>query len=197
MKRDLYTQLLEWKKSKKRKPLLLRGARQVGKTYLLQAFGNAEYDDMIYLDFDAHPNFAQFFAKNLDPERIITDLSIYFGKQIDPEKTLLFFDEVQECPEALISLKYFCDEAPHYHVVTAGSLLGVRLKQKLGFPVGKVTFLDLYPLNFLEFLENLGKHTMREALISMNTAESLSEPIHDALLDILRSYLIVGGMPEA
>ena len=150
MEREFYQKLLHWKKSPHRKPLVLRGARQVGKTYLLTKFGKQEYDDVISINFDEQPQFASFFKADLDPERIIKELGIFFKKIIQPGKTLLILDEIQECEEALASLKYFCEKKNEYHIATAGSLLGVKLAK--GFPVGKVNFLDLAPMNFFEFL---------------------------------------------
>lgn len=197
MKRDLYHKLVTWKVSEDRKPLLLRGARQVGKTYLLKEFGNQEYKNIIYLDFDEDPDLNRFFTKNLDPERIIRDLAIYFGETIYPHETLLFFDEIQESPHALNSLKYFNEKANSYHVVAAGSLLGVKLAKNKGFPVGKVTFADLYPASFFEFLTAMGKDRMRTALETKEDQENLAEPIHEELISLLKSYYIVGGMPEA
>ncbi len=197
MKRDLYNHLKDWKKSKDRKPLLIRGARQVGKTYLLQQFAEHEYENSVYLDFAEDPDLERFFAKDLRPERIIKDLAIYFEKRIQPEKTLLIFDEIQEAPAALNSLKYFKEQASTYHVVAAGSLLGVKLAKNRGFPVGKVTFADLYPLSFFEFLTTLGKLQLREALEKKEDFTNLAEPIHEELINLLKTYYIVGGLPEA
>lgn len=197
MKRDLYHKLVAWKKSADRKPLLLRGARQVGKTYLLEQFGEAEYENLIYLDFDEHPDLNRFFVKNLDPDRIIKDLALYYEQTISPGKTLLFFDEIQQSPEALNSLKYFEQQANEYHVVAAGSLLGVKLAKKKGFPVGKVTFLDLYPVSFFEFLTAIGRDQMRQALEEKEDFEPFADPIHEEIISLLKIYYIVGGMPEA
>ena len=136
MQRDIYQKLLAWKENGSRKPLILRGARQVGKTYILREFANNEYEQHIYINFEKQITLHDFFAKDLDPERIVDNLSTYFGIPIIPSKTLLIFDEVQECPNALNSLKYFQEEANQYHVIAAGSLLGVKLAQSKGFPVG-------------------------------------------------------------
>jgi predicted AAA+ superfamily ATPase len=194
MKRDFYKKLLQWKESDLRKPLVLRGARQVGKTYLLNAFVQ-EYENHIYLNFDEEPQFASFFTPNLDPERIIKELSIYFKRPIWPGKTLIVFDEIQECPEALNSLKYFCEKKNEYHVATAGSLLGVKLSK--GFPVGKVNFLDLAPLSFFEFLDALGESTLRKLLEELEKPKAISEIFHEKFLKLLKYYFIIGGMPEA
>lgn len=195
MKREFYQKLLEWKKSPQRKPLVLRGARQVGKTYILKEFATREYPDSIYINFDEEPHFASIFKDNLDPERILKDLSIYFKKDIQPEKTLLIFDEIQDCQEALGSLKYFCEKKNEYHLVTAGSLLGVKLSK--GFPVGKVNFLDLAPLSFFEFLDALGEHHLRKLVQELQHPHAIAEIFHNKLISLLKSYFIVGGMPEA
>jgi len=158
MERKFYQKLLKWKKSSLRKPLILRGSRQIGKTYILTEFAKREYDDYIYINFDEEPKFSSFFDENLDPDRIIKELNIYFKKIIKPSLTLIIFDEIQECPKALASLKYFCEKRNEYHLATAGSLLGVKLTN--GFPVGKVNFLDLGPLNFFEFLHAIGENNL-------------------------------------
>lgn len=174
----------------------LKGARQVGKTFIIQSFGSKEFEHLFYLNFDEKPILKQFFQGDLDPKRIIRDLGFYFDKEVIPGKHLLFFDEIQECPEALNSLKYFQEQTPEYHVIGAGSLLGVKLAHTKGFPVGKVEFLEMYPMNFLEFLNSIGKPRLRELLIS-NESIPIAEPIHVELLSYLKFYLIVGGMPEA
>lgn len=194
MERNFYQKLVQWKHSTHRKPLVLRGARQVGKTYLLTEFAKREYPDFIYLNFDEEPHFTSFFKENLSPERIIKDLSIYFNKTIQPEKTLIIFDEIQECPEALGSLKYFCEKANGYHVATAGSLLGVKLSQ--GFPVGKVNFLDLAPLTFFEFLDAVGETSLKNLLLELKEPLAITEIFHDKLTKLLKYYLVIGGMPE-
>ena len=145
MERDIYKQLLAWRSSARRKPLVLLGARQVGKTYILKTFAEKKYENLVYLDFDADPALADLFADTLNPQNILRLLSIKFTADIKPGKTLLVFDEVQECPAALNSLKYFNESANEFHVIAAGSLLGIKLKNIKGFPVGKVNFLSLYP----------------------------------------------------
>ena len=194
MKRDFYKKLLKWKASDVRKPLVLRGARQVGKTYLLTEF-TKEYDNYVYVNFDEEPHFASFFTENLNPERIIKELEIYFKKSISPGKTLIIFDEIQECPEALNSLKYFCEKKSEYHVATAGSLLGVKLSK--GFPVGKVNFLDLAPLSFFEFLDALGESSLKKMIEELEEPKAISEIFHEKLIKFLKYYFIIGGMPEA
>ncbi len=196
MQRDVYQQLLKWKHSARRKPLILRGARQVGKTYLLKAFAKAEYDNSIYVNFDKEQGLASYFQQSLHPSRIIENLSIHFGQAILPGQTLLIFDEIQDCPEALNALKYFMEDADAYHVAAAGSLLGVILAEA-GFPVGKVHFLDLYPMSFFEYLSAVGKHNWRQALVSATIQSGIPEPLHQELLRALCFYLVIGGMPEA
>ncbi len=197
MEREIYKQLLDWKGNPKRKPLILKGARQVGKTYIIKLFGNKEYEHLCYINFDERPSLKNFFTGDLDPERIIRDMNIYFEIEIIPEKSLIFFDEIQECPEALNSLKYFQEQAQQYHVICAGSLLGVKMIHTKGFPVGKVDFLELYPLKFVEFLQAIGKVKLKKFLIEKKGEESIPEPFHVELLSLLKYYFIVGGMPEA
>lgn len=196
MDRALYHQLTVWKKSKNRKPLLLQGARQVGKTFLLKTFAKKEYADCCYVNFEENPKCKDFFKDKLEPNKILQQLSLYLNQKILPEETLIFFDEIQECPEALTSLKYFCEEAREYHVVGAGSLLGVRLAKTKSFPVGKVNFLHLYPLSFFEFLYAMGKQNLTKYLDELTDLAPLSLPIHEQLLELLRIYMFTGGMPE-
>jgi predicted AAA+ superfamily ATPase len=195
MEREFYQKLLTWKASELRKPLVLRGARQVGKTYILTEFAKQEYTDHIYLNFDENPHFAKFFDENLDPERIIKDLNIYFKTTIQPRSTLIILDEIQECPQALGCLKYFCEKKNEYHLAAAGSLLDVKLTK--GFPIGKVNFLDLAPLSFFEFLHALGENRLRLMLEEIEHPEAISEIFHNKLMTLLKYYFIIGGMPEA
>jgi predicted AAA+ superfamily ATPase len=195
MERRFYKKLLKWKKSILRKPLILRGARQVGKTYILTDFAKREYNDYVYINFDENPEFASFFDKNLNPDRIIKDLNIHFKKTIQPHSTLIVLDEIQECPKALASLKYFCEKRNEYHLAAAGSLLGVKLTKR--FPVGKVNFLDLGPLNFFEFLHVIGKNNLVTMLEEMQSPKAILEIFHSELITFLKYYFIVGGMPEA
>lgn len=194
MERAFYQKLIQWKKSAQRKPLILRGARQVGKTYLLKEFAQ-EYLDHVYLNFDEEPSLASFFQENLAPDRILKELNIYFKKKILPGSTLIILDEIQECPQALASLKYFCEKSNEYHVAAAGSLLGVKLSK--GFPVGKVNFLDLAPLTFFEFLNAIGEDALKTMLEEMTHPEAITEMFHTKLLSFLKYYFVVGGMPEA
>jgi predicted AAA+ superfamily ATPase len=195
MRRDIYHKLLAWKASSRRKPLILRGARQVGKTFILKYFAQAEYKNVIYINFDEEPHFADFFSTDLNPDRILNDLNIYFKKKINAKDTLLIFDEIQECSTALNSLKYFCEKRNDYHIVAAGSLLGVKMTS--GFPVGKVNFLDLAPLNFFEFLEAIGDKLLRELLENLTATKPILIPFHENLTRHLKTYFITGGMPEA
>ena len=197
MERDLYQKLLAWKKAKNRKPLILQGARQVGKTFILKLFAKQEYESYCYINFEENPKFKEFFQGALKPAAIIQKLALFLDREILAEKTLLIFDEIQECPEALTSLKYFCEEAPEYHVIGAGSLLGVKLAPAKSFPVGKVNFLQLYPLSFFEFLVAIGKKNLRAYLEEIKTFEAIPSPLHEQLLELMRFYIFIGGMPEA
>jgi predicted AAA+ superfamily ATPase len=197
MKRDFYSKLIAWKNTPGRKPLVLRGARQVGKTTLLKKFGSAEFKNVLYVNFEKTPSVKQFFDNDLHPPDILRDLGIYYDQEINPASTLIIFDEIQECPNALTSLKYFQEQASEYFIASAGSLLGVKLAKSKGFPVGKVNFLTLYPCSFFEFLNAIGKEKLRSYLEEIHSAEAIAEPIHQQLLELLRFYYYVGGMPEA
>ena len=187
--------LFQWKQSKHRKPLIIEGARQVGKTWLMKEFGRQAYADTIYINFDSNSRMAELFASDLDTERLIMGLELYAGRKIDPENTLLVFDEVQEVPRALASLKYFYENAPQYHIVCAGSLLGIALHQGTSFPVGKVNFLKLYPLSFREFLMATGQARFAELLDKQDFQMVTS--FKQTYIDTLKHYYFVGGMPEA
>jgi uncharacterized protein len=197
MERDIYTKLLAWKASSRRKPLLLQGARQTGKTFILQEFGQSEYRHVAYCNFEEDPGLGQFFQQNLDPQRILTELSIYLNMEIRPGTDLVIFDEIQVSNLALNSLKYFAEQKNDIHIAAAGSLLGVKLSAPGSFPVGKVNFLHLYPMTFLEFLDAMGESRYRELIEHIETPESLAEAFHTHLVDMLRRYYFVGGMPEA
>lgn len=187
--------LLKWKDSKRRKPLIIEGARQVGKTWLMKEFGKRCYSDTVYINFDSNSRMAELFASDLDISRIITGLEIYTGQKIDPDNTLIIFDEVQEVPRALSSLKYFYENAPEYHIVCAGSLLGIALHEGTSFPVGKVDFLKLFPLSFKEFLMATGKERYADLLNSQDYQMITS--FKHTYIDALKQYYFVGGMPEA
>jgi predicted AAA+ superfamily ATPase len=197
MKRFAYNSLIEWKKSTRRKPLIMHGARQVGKTHLLKSFGKTEFDHCIYINFEEDPNFKNFFERNLNPKRILNELSLHLDRKIEPEGTLIIFDEIQECPNALTSLKYFNEDANEYTIVSASSLLGVKLEKNKGFPVGKVNFMDLFPLTFFEFLDAIDKSNLRQYLQGITSFEPIPEPIHQQLIENLKYYFFIGGMPEA
>jgi len=197
MKRDIYQLLEEWKQSARRKPLVLNGARQVGKTYSLKHFGKTSYKKTAYLNFEKDEKLAQYFDGTLDPKQLIKILSIHTEVEIEPNQTLLVLDEIQECPKALNSLKYFCEEANEYHVIAAGSLLGVKTAGEKGFPVGKVNFLHMYPLTFFEFLDALGQEKTRAFLEEYSTYEPIPNPMHEKLIQLLKLYFFIGGMPEA
>lgn len=196
MKRDLYNALLAWKSSPRRKPLVLRGVRQSGKTWILKQFAKKEFPDFVYLNFEEDQDLHDFFSHKLDPARIIESLALYSGKPIKPESTLILFDEIQASPQALYSLKYFCEEANDYYIAAAGSLLGIRISGKRSFPVGKVNFLDLHPLSFMEFLDALDHSSWRQHIESLDEFTPLPEPLHRELIDLLKRYYVVGGMPE-
>jgi len=196
MKRTIMDKLINWKNSSSRKPLILKGARQVGKTYILKKFGEEYYEDFVYLNFDHDDGLSNLFNNTKDPKRILEQLVLVSGKKIIPNKTLIIFDEIQECPNALNSLKYFCEEASEYHIACAGSLLGIRLSHT-SFPVGKVDFLNLYPMSFTEFLIADNSVNLVEYIKSVNTLENLEDFFVSRLEEKLKTYFIVGGMPEA
>jgi len=194
MKRLAVNRLVEWKRKKNRKPLIIRGARQVGKTWLMKEFGGRHYDKHVYINFEDNPKMERLFSLDLDAERLVEGLSAFSGISID-ENTLIIFDEVQAVPKALTSLKYFSENAPQYHIIAAGSLLGVALHENTSFPVGKVEFMDLYPLSFSEFLCAVSHERYAEILESGDT--DLIGTLKPELIDLLRKYMLVGGMPEA
>lgn len=195
MYRTAMENLQKWKAKKKRKPLIIRGARQVGKTWLMKKFGAENYDQIVYINFDHNERMKKLFEGSLEIERLVTGLELYAGHKINSASTLLIFDEVQEVPQALSSLKYFCEDAPQYQIICAGSLLGVALHQGTSFPVGKVEFLDLYPLSYFEFLMAMGKKQHVE-LLQKNDFDMASTFRQD-YVDLLKYYYYVGGMPEA
>jgi len=187
--------LVGWKADPNKKPLLLQGVRQCGKTWLLKEFGAQYYDDVFYCKFDEDMRLADFFAQNLDPHRIIKDMSVFRSKDIKPGATLIIFDEIQSCGKALTSLKYFCEDAPEYHVIGAGSLVGVAIPKGTSFPVGKVEFLTLLPMNFYEFLLAQNK-MLATALNDSALDDDMWRVFRLQLEEYYRDYLIVGGMPE-
>ena len=196
MQRNIYEDLKNWKTSRHRKPLLLQGARQVGKTYIVALFGQREYHDYVCLNFEQYPEYANLFERSLDPARIIEEIGLLQGRKLLPGSTLLFFDEIQECPRALISLKYFYEQTPEYHIIAAGSLLGVKVGKANSFPVGKIEQMTMYPMTFQEFLLARGEERIVEMLKAKTDMETVSEPVHLKLQDHLKRYLFIGGMPE-
>ena len=187
--------LREWKNRKNRKPLIIEGARQVGKTWLMKEFGRQEYTNTVYINFDSNSRMAELFSADLDITRILQGIEIYTGKKINSEDTLIIFDEVQEVPKALSSLKYFYEDAPEYHVICAGSLLGIALHGGTSFPVGKVEFMKLFPMSFREFLTATGKEQYVE-LLEQKDHQMISS-FKQIYIDALKEYYYVGGMPEA
>jgi len=196
MERSLISKLVEWKEKDGRKPLILKGVRQCGKTYLLKEFGKRYYESCVYFNFEENDALKTVFEKDYDTSRILFELGLYFGKTIEPEKTLLILDEIQECGRAITAMKYFCENAPEYHIVCAGSLLGIALQKQLSFPVGKVDFLTLYPMSFSEFLRATGPQMLADFVENFKQGDNLPEVIGEKLATFLRQYYITGGMPE-
>ncbi len=195
MERDLFIKLEKWKNKKKRKPLIIQGARQVGKTWIMKEFGARYFKDTVYINFDNNEKIKAVFDEDYDIPRIISAIKIEYGKGFDVEDTLIIFDEIQEAPKALAALKYFYENAPQYAIMAAGSLLGVALHQGTSFPVGKVDFMQLYPLNFSEFLCALGENQLAQLLESNDY--KLINAYSTKYTDLLRKYYYIGGMPEA
>ena len=195
MERYILNDLIKWKNSKYRKPLILKGARQVGKTYILKQFGKNNYEGVAYFNFDHDEDLYNLFTNTKNPKRILEQLSFIYGKAILPEKTLIIFDEIQECPDALNSLKYFQEEANEYHIVCAGSLLGIRLSHT-SFPVGKVDFLNMYPMTFTEFLLADNCKNLVDYMETITQIENIPDIFFNQLEAKLKAYFIIGGMPE-
>lgn len=197
-KRKIYRELLLWKEKSDRKPLVLQGARQVGKTYIINYFAGREYANSVYLNFEKDKALADFFG-DLSPQKIIKKISLYKRREIIPGHTLIIFDEIQACPEAITSLKYFCEDAPEYHIVALGSLLGVSVNRGASsFPVGKVEFMTLYPLDFEEYLMARGEVELIKMIReSFESDLFLPSVFHERAMDYYKEYLFVGGMPEA
>ena len=195
LKRNAITDLKKWKADAERKPLVIRGARQVGKTWLMREFGQTCYDHFVYFNFDEEDELKSIFETNKNPQRIVELLSMVAGEKILPGETLIIFDEVQECPEALNTLKYFKEKANDYHVIAAGSLLGTLLAQPKSYPVGMVNLLDLYPLTYDEFLEATDP-ALYAYYENIQKDQPIEEIFHNRLLDAYNNYLIIGGMPE-
>lgn len=197
MQRFILEDLVKWKNSKYRKPLILKGVRQVGKTWILKEFGKLYYENTAYFNFDENIEYREFFEKTKDTKRILQNLMLISGEKIEPEKTLIIFDEVQNSPDVINSLKYFCENTPEYHIVCAGSLLGITLTKPSSFPVGKVDFLNIYPMTFSEFLIANGDENLKNYLDSVEDIEKIPEAFYNPLYEKLKMYYITGGMPES
>ena len=197
MERFVLQNLLNWKNSPYRKPLILEGVRQVGKTWVLKEFGKRYYENTAYFNFEENEEYRQFFATTKDVNRILQNLMLAGGQKILPEKTLIIFDEVQDCPNAINSMKYFYENAPQYHVACAGSLLGIALSKPSSFPVGKVDFMQIHPMTFSEFLLANGDENLTEYLKSIENIEPIPEAFFNPLYEKLKMYYITGGMPES
>ncbi len=197
LKRKLNLDLKRWQMRPTRKPLILLGARQVGKTASLKTFARDHYANLAYLNFEERPLARDLFRASLEPSDVVKAVGLELRMVIEPGKTLLVFDELQEAPEALTSLKYFCETAPEYHVAAAGSLLGVKIKQGIGFPVGKVDFMEVHPLSFAEFLDAINASDLATHIAAKADWDRLPESLHERLLGYLKIYMLTGGMPEA
>ena len=196
MERLLMDKLLQWKNSTYRKPLILKGVRQVGKTWILKEFGRRYYENTAYFNFDENMEYKQFFETTKEVDRILQNLMLASGQKILPEKTLIIFDEVQDCPNVINAMKYFCENAPEYHIVCAGSLLGIALAKPSSFPVGKVNFMQIDPMTFTEFLLANGDENLVSYLNSINTIEPIPDAFYNPLYEKLKMYYVTGGMPE-
>ncbi len=197
MKRTVMKKLLNWKNSPYRKPLILKGVRQVGKTWVLKEFGRQYYENTAYFNFDENEEYRQFFETTKDVERILQNLMLAGGQKIFPGKTLIIFDEVQDCPKVINSMKYFYENAPEYHIACAGSLLGIALEKPSSFPVGKVNFMQIDPMTFTEFLMANGDENLAAYLDSIDTPEPLPDAFFNPLYEKLKMYYVTGGMPES
>ncbi len=196
MERTLIYKLVEWKNKTSRKPLILKGVRQCGKTYLLKEFGKRYYEDTAYFNFEETEALKAVFEKDYDTKRIVFELGLHCGKTIQPGTTLLFFDEIQECGRAITAMKYFCENAPEYHIVCAGSLLGIALQKQLSFPVGKVDFLTLYPMSFIEYLRAGAEEAVANYIEQYKKGDALPAVVSEKLELLLKQYYVTGGMPE-
>src|SRR3990167_5916670 len=195
MKRELLNYLIDWKKSDSRKPLIIRGARQVGKTSAVRQLGET-FPSFIELNFEEQSELSSFFSKNLDPKEILVDLQVFLRKNITPGETLLFLDEIQVCPRALLALRYFYEKMPELHVIAAGSLLEFAIEQ-VGVPVGRVQFLHAYPMSFKEFLWALNENFLVDAILNHDPHKSFQSANHEKALRLFGEYIAIGGMPEA
>ena len=196
MERKIINDLLKWKDSPYRKPLILKGVRQVGKTWILKEFGRRYYENTAYFNFDENEDYKQFFETTKDVSRILQNLTLASGEKILPGKTLIIFDEVQDCPKVINSMKYFCENAPEYHIACAGSLLGIALAKPSSFPVGKVDFMQIDPMTFSEFLVANGDENLAKYMESVDTIEPIPDAFFHPLYEKLKMYYVTGGMPE-
>lgn len=196
MERKIINDLLKWKDSPYRKPLILKGVRQVGKTWILKEFGRRYYENTAYFNFDENEDYKQFFETTKDVSRILQNLTLASGEKILPGKTLIIFDEVQDCPKVINSMKYFCENAPEYHIACAGSLLGIALAKPSSFPVGKVDFMQIDPMTFSEFLVANGDENLSKYIESVDTIEPIPDAFFHPLYEKLKMYYVTGGMPE-
>lgn len=196
MERKILNELLKWKDSPYRKPLILKGVRQVGKTWILKEFGRRYYENTAYFNFDENEDYKQFFETTKDVSRILQNLMLASGEKILPGKTLIIFDEVQDCPKVINSMKYFCENAPEYHIACAGSLLGIALAKPSSFPVGKVDFMQIDPMTFSEFLVANGDENLAKYMESVDTIEPIPDAFFHPLYEKLKMYYVTGGMPE-
>ncbi len=198
MKREIINDLIKWKESENRKPLIIHGARQVGKTYIVKQFGKEYYDNLIYVNFETNQELSSQIVDSIDAKYVINKLELFYGEKILPGKTLIFFDEIQANERALTSLKYFCEDAPEYHIIAAGSLLGIAInRENYSFPVGKVQMINMYPISFKEFLIAIGRENLIDEIkkhFESNT--KMDKDIHELCLTLYRTYLVIGGMPE-
>ena len=197
MKRLIMSKLLAWKNSPYRKPLILKGVRQVGKTWVLKEFGKLYYKNIAYFNFDENKEYKQFFETTKSVERILQNLMLASGQKIEAENTLIIFDEVQDCPEVINSMKYFCENAPQYHVACAGSLLGITLAKPSSFPVGKVNFMQINPMTFTEFLLANGDENLAKYIEQIDKIEPIPDAFFNPLYEKLKMYYVTGGMPES
>lgn len=198
MKREIINDLIKWKESENRKPLIIHGARQVGKTYIVKQFGKEYYDNLIYVNFETNQELSSQIVDSIDAKYVINKLELFYGEKILPGKTLIFFDEIQANERALTSLKYFCEDAPEYHIIAAGSLLGIAInRENYSFPVGKVQMINMYLISFKEFLIAIGRENLIDEIkkhFESNT--KMDKDIHELCLTLYRTYLVIGGMPE-
>lgn len=197
MERFVMEKLVKWKNSPYRKPLILKGVRQAGKTWLLKEFGSRYYENIAYFNFDENEEYKQFFETTKDVDRILQNLMLVSGQKIVPEKTLIIFDEIQDCPKVINSMKYFCENAPQYHIACAGSLLGIALAKPSSFPVGKVNFMQIEPMTFSEFLLANGNENLFRYIENVNVIEPIPDVFFNPLCEKLKMYYVTGGMPES